>query len=199
MNKTIFFVLTGVLWSASIFAQGRTKQEKGYFNITNIAQIQYLRSIDSSAVENGMAVVKGGYEAHTINGYFINPQISLGVGVGLQMAKIGRSYDPGFGMGPESSIGPDMLLLPLFGDFRFYPRNNSNAPMFILNAGYAMMLKGTLTAENDLNGGPLILLGAGYKLHISNFISFLPSINFKAQQFGSNTAVAGSVGLGFMF
>lgn len=198
MKKILVFIFLN--FSATfIQAQIKTKQERGYFNITNIAQVQYLRSIDSSVVDKGMAVVKGGFEAHTINGYFLNPNMSLGLGIGIQLANIKRSYEPGYGTGPDVNIGPDMMLLPIFADFRYYPKNSLNSPMFILDVGYAPLLKGTLTAKNDLNGGALVQLGAGYKFYLADFLSFVPSLNFRAQRFGENTVFGGSVGVGFRF
>ncbi len=199
MRKICLLIISNFIVFAFANAQIKTKQEKGYFNITNVTQLQYLRSIDSSIVDYGMAVVKGGFEAHTINGIFLNTGLSIGLGVGIQLAKIDRSYEPGYGIGPDIATGPDMMLLPIFADFRYYPKNSLNAPMFILDVGYAALLNGTTTAKNDLNGGPLVQLGAGYKFYLGDFISFVPSLNFRAQRFGENTVFGGSLGIGFIF
>jgi len=180
-------------------AQLKTKQEKGFFNITNVAEVQYLRSIDSSSVENGMAFVKGGFEAHTITGYFLNPNLSLGLGVGIQHSKTERSYEPNEESAPSVDNGRSMLLLPVFADFRYYPKNSINSPIFILNVGYAPLLKGTNTAEKDLNGGPLVKLGGGYKIYLNNSVSFVPAIYCRAQRFGENTVVGAALSLGLMF
>ncbi len=199
MTRFCLLLVLAVAASQVLQAQVKTKQERGFFNITNPAEIQYLRSIDSSIVENGLAVVKGGFEAHTINGYFVNPNMSVGLGAGIQIAKVERSYDPGFGTGPSMEIGPDMLLLPVFADFRYYPRNTRNAPMFIINVGYAPLLNGTQTAKTDLNGGALVKVGGGYKIHLGNTVSFLPAFSCRAQRYGENTVVGAVLSLGFMF
>lgn len=199
MNRNCFLLILTITASQILQAQIITRQERGFFNITTPVEIQYLRSIDSSIVENGLAVVKAGFEAHTINGYFINPNMSVGLGLGIQIAKLERSYDPGFGMGPSIEIGPDMLLLPVFADFRYYPRNTRNAPMFIINVGYAPLLNGTHTAKTDLNGGALVKVGGGYKIHLGNAVSFLPALSCRAQRYGENTVVGAALSLGLMF
>lgn len=199
MKKILVIAILSCCSFQFLHAQVKTKQEKGYFNITNFAEIQYLRSIDSSAVDHGMAVAKGGFGAHTINGYFLNPHMSIGLGVGIQIAKIERTYEPGYGTVPDSDIGPDMMLLPVFADFRYYPRNTRNSPMFLINVGYAPLLNGTHTAKKDMNGGPLVKLGGGYKIHLGNSVSFLPALTCHAQRFGENTVVGAALSLGFMF
>ncbi len=195
--RKILLLAFAILLLNYVQAQTKTKQEKGFFNITNIAEIQYLRSIDSSVTDNGMAVVKGGFEAHTINGYFLNPKISLGLGLGIQFANIGRSYSEG--SATDVNNGADIKLMPIFADFRYYPRNRLNSPMFILDVGYAVFLNGTTTAKNDLNGGPLVKFGAGYKIYLSDGMSFVPALTCRAQRFGENTVAGAALSLGFIF
>ncbi|MBO9619668.1 MAG: hypothetical protein J7539_11600 [Niabella sp.] len=182
------------------FAQFKTKQEKGYFNITNPVEIQIMSSLDSVAMKNGMARIKSGFEVNTINGYFINPSFSVGLGVGLQFSNYSFYPNPGVTSGYIKKSGPGIVLLPLFADFRYYPKNAISAPMFILDAGYAPVLK--MANKDDqqyLNGGALFKIGAGYKFYLSDFLSFVPSLNFKAQLFGNHTAVGGVLGLGLLF
>lgn len=150
MKKNGLLTIIATCLFICVQAQIKTKQERGFFNITNVAELQYLRSIDSSVVDNGMAVVKGGFEAHTINGFFVNPRVSLGLGAGIQLATINTTYHSGYGSGPDISIGPDMTLLPVFADIRYYPKNARNTPMFILDAGYGILLKGNHTAQLSL-------------------------------------------------
>ncbi|MEE6186667.1 hypothetical protein PIECOFPK_02385 [Mycovorax composti] len=186
-------------------AQIRTKQEKGYFNITNLAEIQYLQSLDSSSLEDGLAYVKTfGYSVSTINGFFVNNHLSIGVGVGLQTSRYkafaGSSTTDSAIASGYFGKNHNITLLPVFADFRYYPFNYRNDVMFLLNVGYAPLLKINYKADKPhLNGGPFIKLGAGYKFEISEFVSFAPAINFNAQRFGDNTVLGGGIALGLMF
>lgn len=96
--------------------------------------------------------------------------------------------------------GPDLILMPVFADFRYYPQNKISNAVFIVDAGYATVLR---SASSDyktyLNGGPFVKLGAGYKIYLNDAISFLPSINFKGQQIGEATVAGLTVGVGVMF
>lgn len=193
-------LLLSLLNVCTVFAQFRTKQEKGYFNITNPVEIQIMSSLDSAVMKNGMARIKGGFEVNTINGYFINPSFSVGLGIGLQFSNYNYYPNPGSGGSYVKKSGPGIVLLPLFADFRYYPKNAISAPMFILDAGYAPVLK--MANKDDqqyLNGGALFKIGAGYKFYLGDFLSFVPSLNFKAQLFGNHTAVGGVLGLGLLF
>lgn len=186
-------------FGATVHAQSKTKQEKGFFNITNVAELQLQRSIDSTAIDNGKAFMKSGFEANTITGFFLNSHLSIGLGVGIQLVNYERSYNAGYGTGPKVNLGgPDIFLLPIFADFRFYPTNFQNNAMLILNVGYAPVLK-SAESGNYLNGGPLVKLGAGYKIHLGYTVSLLPSLNLRAQRFGENTAVGIGAGIGLMF
>lgn len=190
----------------SLLAQIKTKQEKGFFNITNIAEPQYLQSVDSSNLDHGIAYIKNlGISFSTINGVFLNSGLSIGLGLGLQFTKYNVDES---GMLDEDFTPPEdyytkshvMTLLPIFADFRYYPSNYRNNMMLLINVGYAPLLNiGEDMDREQLNGGPFVKLGAGYKLELSSSISLLPSLNLNAQRFGDNTAVGGSVGLGLMF
>ncbi|WP_346237142.1 hypothetical protein ABDK00_012080 [Niabella insulamsoli] len=201
----ITLLVAFLISAVAVKGQIRAKDGKGYFNITNVAEIRYLQSIDSSSLPYGNAYIKSlGYSFNTINGVFLNPALSIGLGVGLQF----NSYQARpASVTPDSSFAEgyfedrhSMTLLPIFADFRFYPNGSRNSLMLILDVGYAPLLK----IKNDfdkpnLNGGALVRLGAAYRVPISETLSFLPSLNLNAQRFGDNTSVGGHVGLGFMF
>lgn len=187
------------------YAQIRTKQEKGYFNITNFAELHYLKSLDSSTLKEGRAYTKGfGFSASTVNGVFLNSNVSVGLGVGLQFSQY-KPYPSD--NSSDSALKTNyfdkkynLTLLPIFADFRFYPSNYRNDLVFLLDVGYAPLIKIKNPLDKaDLNGGPLIKLGAGYKIELGDVVSFLPTVNFGAQRFGDNTVVSGNIGLGLMF
>lgn len=180
--------------------QLKTKQEKGYFNITTPAEIQVMRSIDSAMLNDGNARFKAGFEFHTINGYFLNPQFSVGIGVGLQYANY--KYYPATGTpeAPAAARSARISTLPVFADFRYYPRYSINGAMFLVNAGIAPALSISNPEHKPfLNGGAFLKLGAAYKFYLSDFISFVPSLSFKAQRYGDHTVAGGILGIGFMF
>lgn len=198
MKKSLFLTAICFCLVSAVPAQ-KTKQEKGFFNITTLGELQLFRSIDSTSVADGKTAVKSGFELNTINGIFLNPHISVGLGVGIQFVKYESAYAEGYGVGPEANIGPGIQAIPVFADFRYYPVNKRNAPMLILDAGYAIFTKGINQAEKYQNGGALFKVGGGYKIHLGDAVSLLPSVNFRAQMFGENTAVGGAIGLALMF
>lgn len=188
-----------------VFAQLRAREGKGYFNITNVAEAQYLQSVDSSELAFGDAYIKTvGFSANTINGVFLNSNLSIGLGVGIQFTRY-KAYRNA--ATPDSTFAPgyfgdghSMTSLPIFADFRYYPNGTRNSLMLILDVGYAPLLN----IKNDidkmyLDGGALVKLGAAYRIPLSETISFLPYLNFNAQRFGENTSIGGNIGLGFMF
>lgn len=198
----LFFLLLG---SNMLLAQLRARDGKGFFNVTNIAEPGYLQSIDSSAMlyTNGY-IKKTGFSMSTINGVFLNSNLSVGLGVGIQFTGY-KAYHASFTPDTTFPAGylentHKMALLPLFADFRFYPGGFNRSLLFILDVGYAPLL--SIKNEFDksaLNGGALVKLGAAYRLSMGETISFVPSLNFNAQRFGDNTALGGNLGLGFMF
>ncbi|MGJ7033409.1 hypothetical protein [Niabella hirudinis] len=191
-------LLFQLLLAVTLVTQGqslKTKQETGYFNITTPAEIQVMRSIDSAMLNDGNARFKAGFELHTINGYFVNPQFSVGVGVGIQYSNY--NYYP---VTDTSAKSARISTLPVFADLRYYPRNSINGALFLINAGYAPALSVSVAEHKPfLNGGAFLKLGAAYKFYLSNFISFVPSLNFKAQRYGEHTVTGAVLGLGFMF
>ncbi len=198
----LFFLLLG-FHTAS--AQLRAREGKGFFNITNIAEPGYLQSIDSSALPYTSGYIKKvGFSMSTINGVFLNRNLSVGLGVGVQFTGY-KAYPNLFTPDTTFPAGyledtHSMTLLPLFADFRYYPGGFNKSLLFILDVGYASLLG----IKNDfdksaLNGGPLVKLGAAYRISLGETASFVPSLNFNAQRFGDNTALGGNLGIGFMF
>lgn len=201
---TIVFIIFFAGCNIALNAQIKTKQEKGFFNITNIPEFQFIRAIDSTQVTSGNVVLSKSFEINTINGMFLNPNFSIGLGLGVQFAGLKHVPAPGYsgaeGGLAELNIAPDLLLMPVFADFRYYFKNSLNGPMIIVDAGYALLLReGSPFSREHFNGGPLIKIGGGYKIHLGDFTSLVPSLNFKAQRFGDNTTLGATVGLGFIF
>lgn len=186
-------------------AQIKTKQEKGYFNITNIVEPQYLHSLDSSTLVNGVGFIKKfGVSFSTINGFFINPNLSIGLGIGFQTSQyksfVSSNTPDSLLLSSRFKKGNNIALLPIFADFRFYPQDHRNDLFLLLDVGYAPLIKIKDNIDKEtLDGGAFIKLGAGYKIEMSESVSFVPSLNLNAQRFGDNTAVGGSIALGLLF
>lgn len=203
--KVFAFIILFLACTHMLHAQIRTKQEKGFFNITNLVELQYLQSIDSSALTDGLAYVKSwGCSFSTINGVFLNPNLSIGLGIGLQLSKYkafatSTTTDSALATGYFDK-NHNISLFPIFADFRYYPTNHRNDIMILLDVGYAPLLKMDYNADKqNLSGGAFIKLGAGYKMEISKTISFTPTLNFNAQRYGDNTVLGGGIALGLMF
>lgn len=193
-----------LLISNLLYSQVRVKEGKGYFNITNIAEPQYLQSIDSSNLQYASAYIKKvGFAANTINGVFLNPNLSVGLGVGIQFTGY-KAYTTSFT--PDSTFEKgyfgdthSITSLPVFADIRYYPKGSDKSLLFILDVGYAPLLKIKNKFDKmGLEGGALVKLGVGYRVPMGESISFLPALNFNAQRFGDNTTLGVSMSLGLV-
>jgi len=123
-------------------------KNKGYFNITKIT---YYR-INNATVDlnNFLGVnVKGsnsfGYSLQTINGYFLNPKFSIGIGTGLELFN-----------------NPNTNTLPVFLDFRYYFDNNYSSLYIFGDAGPVTKL------GSKLKKGFLYSGGVGYKFFVNS-------------------------------
>jgi len=144
------------LLSVTTFSQEELSKDidrnTGYFNITGFS----VKSIFSAKQEtfdttNGVVVTTlnsdnaNAFGITTINGYFINKNISLGIGVGLQ-----RYNNPGAN------------TLPLFFDARYYFSEEANSLYIVGNAGALLKI------ENGTKRGSMARIGIGLKYPISN-------------------------------
>lgn len=165
--KNVFLFL--VLFSfVNSFCQDDNKKDlfknKGYFNITkftyytiNNANLEFI-DVDNSITRND---VKGdnpnGNSIQTINGYFISPNFSLGLGIGL-----------------ERFNSPNANTLPIFLDARYYLENDYNSLYGYANAGFLSKL------DSSFNKGGMLGAGVGYKFFINSnkTIALMSDIGF---------------------
>lgn len=123
---------------------------KGFFNLTKISYTKI------TGLEQEVALVGGGdvtndletsgthaFALQTINGYFLSPYISLGVGVGL-----------------EGFISPTLNTFPVYADLRAYLENDFSSPFIFVN--YGTLLK----AGDEFKKGNMFAVGAGYKFAV---------------------------------
>lgn len=116
--KTNLFLLGLAICTATIVkAQTITKQEKGYFNLTEIGYTignhTYEIQVNPTKYDGGTS---GAYalSLRNINGVFLTNKISVGVGVGLENYTDNDSYST------------NNNLFHLFLDARYYFKNQSN-------------------------------------------------------------------------
>lgn len=154
--KKQFLNLTIVLLSAYSFSQETEKyvdenRNEGFFNITQFGYINLNEAkLETFSSSNGNVVTDlpldnaSAYFLQTINGYFIDPFFSVGLGVGL-----------------DGYHNPNFNTLPVFLDLRLYLSDDMSSP-------YVFMDIGTLVKfEGNKNNGTLFNIGLGYKISLN--------------------------------
>ena len=151
-----------------IFSQDNKKREikdearnEGYFNITKLSFIKVnFAELETFTPQNGNVVTdvtkSEAYSLQTINGFFINPLWSVGIGVGL-----------------DGYNDPNINTLPIFIDIRSYFTEDENSPYLYLDGGILAKL-----GSVDLNKGSLLNLGAGYKFFASKRLALVTDISY---------------------
>lgn len=122
-------------------------RNKGYFNITRLGVIAVTDpETETFSPTNGTVVTdlptnnSIGYSLQIINGYFINPYFSVGIGIGLDGYK-----------------NPNVNTLPIFLDLRGYFSDNLASSYIFSDIGRLAKI------ENGTNNGTTFNLGLGYK------------------------------------
>ena len=164
MKKILFTFLVG-LTLTKLSAQEINKQEKGYFNLTELEYFDGNNDFRFQTGPNSYSEVHGGAYAiglRNINGVFITNKISIGVGLALTnyTRKEIKSYNNTF---------------QLFADVRYYFKNEDNSFFVVGNAG------GSIAIADNIDKGPLYNLGIGYKLMISQRQALTGSISYVDQ------------------
>lgn len=158
LKRWAVLVVFTVVWTGFLQAQSRyrvSKKDQGFAHITQGSVL-----IPSNQYPLGFGV-------ETINGYQVNPQFSVGIGLGI------NAYQ-------------EDLFLPIFLDSRYYFMPG-NAPFLCADAGYALTF-------NDVQGGPMGHGGAGYRLYFSNSLALNLMVGYKVQRFRENViGQAGSI------
>ena len=99
----------------------------------------------------------------TINGYLINPNFSIGLGIG-------------------ADIYPSVIFIPIFADLRINFLKTKVAPFFSTGVGYSM------TTDKINNGGLLINPAFGVKFFVTTKTALNFSIGYKFQKNSYKTA-----------
>jgi|SRR5690606_8133261 len=153
--KAVYLVIVFCL-TFNLYAQEEKQKDifknKGYFNITKFTHYRVSNAnLDFVDTDNSITRtdVKGnspnGNSLQTINGYFINPKISLGIGLGI-----------------ERFNSPDANTFPIFLDVRYYLEDDYNSFYAFADAGFLSKL------DNSFRKGGMLGGGIGYKFFINS-------------------------------
>lgn len=150
-------ILIVILFITSFcFSQDKVKKDpfknKGYFNITRYSHLTVNKAtLDFTAPDNSVVSSdtkqngSNGNSLTTINGYFLSPRFSLGLGLGF-----------------ERFNEPNSNHFPIFLDARYYLDNDFNTFYAFANGGVFSKL------DESFNKGGFIGAGIGYKFFIDD-------------------------------
>ncbi|MDC9724261.1 MAG: hypothetical protein PSN34_16040 [Urechidicola sp.] len=170
--KNTFTILFLVFIINNVFCQNTTTnstkyrdeyKNKGYFNITKLAYIK-MSSIKQELFIEGEGNIfsdlktEGAYawSIQTINGYFISPNFSLGIGLGLD-----GYHDPNYN------------TLPVFFDIRVYLSDKEDSFYSYFDIGPTIKLGGD---NSQFRKGAMFNIGLGYKFNVTNNIFLISDI-----------------------
>jgi hypothetical protein len=157
MNKNFITSTLLIFFTICIIAQEDTEldidqyRNKGYFNITKLGYINVSEaSLETFAVGEGVVLTElpsdnaNAFSFHTINGYFFNPYLSAGIGVGL-----------------DGYNNPRYNTLPIYIDIRGYLTDGLGSPYVYLNYGTLIKI------QNGPQNGNMFNIGLGYKVPLN--------------------------------
>lgn len=164
--RQILILAALCLITVSVFSQTITKQEKGYFNLTEIGGFAGNNTYEFETGPNSFKEVKDGayaFGVRNINGYFITNKIS--VGLGLSLENYTRS---------ESTYDNNNLFL-LFFDARYYFNDDENTFFAYGDIGSGVKI------ANNFDKGPMYNLGLGYKFKVTEKTALTAGIGYADQ------------------
>lgn len=161
-----------ILFTLNVFAQdvdkSKAKDEfrnSGYFNITKIGYVaihELKREIFVPGEGNFYSEPDTGgahvWSLQTINGYFLSPYFSLGIGVGL-----------------DGYHKPTFNTLPIFLDVRAYLTEEGDSFYSFLDIGPTLRIGGD---NSELRKGVLFNIGLGYKYKVSNRLYLISDLSY---------------------
>ncbi len=157
--KHVFLALFLYVFSFSVQGQEKQsiKKNQGVFNITEIGYLPGLGNIDY----DGYSIANDAqtYRLRSIFGYFFNPHLSLGIGIGL-----------------DGYHEPDHNTMPLFIECRGYLKDQRNTVYGFADVGKALNANETFTPGLFLNAG------VGYKFFLTKRWCINTSLGYNFQQ-----------------
>lgn len=161
MKNFLLIAFTFLVCSAT-FGQGKHEyKNKGFFNLSGINYYEVSR-LTEDFLENGSGNTVYDYQPgltrgvgfQTINGWFLGPYISMGIGLGIDF------YNK-----------QSLSIVPVFYDLRIYFSNNYNSFFLFGDIGSIISKK-----QTNYSTRALFTAGLGYKFFIGNkncFESFI--------------------------
>jgi hypothetical protein len=165
MKKTLIILAISILTIKS-YSQTITKQEKGYFNLTEISAFGGNNAFDFQVTTNKYESRSDGayaFSLRNINGYFITNKIAVGLGVGLENYTHSDSY-----------FNTNNLFL-LFLDTRYYFKNSANTFFAYGDIGSSVKI------ADNIDKGPMYNLGIGYKFKVGNKTALTAGLGYVDQ------------------
>lgn len=133
---------------------------KGFFNKTKIGILIRTKTNPEPISTSQLNKSGNGTEISTINGWYINPKLAIGLGIGV-----------------TSYINPTVSFYPVFTNIHYYFLNQIKTPFVFTNIGY------NIEFDSFLKGGLLYEAGLGYNLKIGKKIALTPEIAYKTQNY----------------
>ena len=158
----------------------KTKQEKGYFSILEMGY--FLGTSYLSDPNNDRSSPLNVRSLRTVNGIFLNPNLSLGIGIGVD--------------GNDTKRFGFFNTFLVYADARYYLKNNVDGWFLYSDLGSAVKI------DNSFEKGLFLNMGGGYKFNVGKVI-LVPSLGYNQQNFGiyntdyRNSSLA--LKIGFMF
>jgi len=161
LHRPIIYIFLFVLCTGKLCAQEnfRTKQEKGYFNVTEFGI--YPGSAKIRLTGGKLSSSANIRSLRTTNGLFINPKLSLSIGIGLD--------------GVDTDLFGFYNTFNVTADARYYLKNARNGFFFYGIAGPSIKI------DDNFSDGFLINVGAGHKFTLGKSFVLVPSLGFDHQ------------------
>jgi len=182
--KSIALLLI-LLITQHVVAQENAKSKGSYFNITEFGYHMGAQRYEINAQGDTFDNFAQALSFRTINGIFLTEKFSVGVGLGLEGYKI-----------PYSSFF-HKTALQVFGDARYYLKNEKNTPFAYADFGHSIRIN-----DNFLKG---INMGAGvgYKFSLRGKTALQTSLGYSQQNSKTGEAneryPTGTFKVGFLF
>ena len=165
MKKIKFLFLFVIFINSNLLSQEDFNRNKKYFNISKFS-LHHVRNISESIFIPSIGNFTNHYEKlnsfsysiYSINGWFLFPWLSTGIGVGYEYQNTMK-----------------FNLMPIYLDLRTYLANDRNSFYFYVNGGIIYGL------NKNIQKGILLDTGIGYKFFIKKNLCMIIGFGFNAR------------------